>query len=218
LCLNQAIYRLGAVIIAYIGHFESPSHSFVKILAGTDFYGSEKFARVKFMENNPNKLSFVNVFIGVGVYCAVMALAYMIWMAVIWQKQNSQAKTLARIETTLELVRQKTYEKQNAGIFGGKTPAETIYLYYEFLESRTTILLSTYFIPEKRQVEQNRFDGVSEKNILQFVEKLRAAEAVAKKDNPSKSPYIMTSPVEMKLQKMSNGVWEFEYINYDLKS
>lgn len=170
------------------------------------------------MEKRLSKLSLMNVFIGVGVYCVVIALMYLIWAAVIWQNSNAQSQNLARMQTVLALVRQRAYEKQSAGLFGGKTPAETIYFYYEFLESRALPLLSTYFIPEKRAAELNRFDGVSENSILQFVGKLRLAESIVQKENPSKSPYTMTSPVEMKLQKMKNGVWEFEYINYDLKS
>lgn len=166
---------------------------------------------------NHHKFSFAFVFWCVGAFCAIVVLISMVWATVIWQKQMAQDKQLAAAQATLMLVQKNRYEKQNAGIFGGKTPAETIYLYYEFLESRFFPVLSTYFIPEKRQAELTRFDGVSEKEILAFVEELRAAEVLAKKADPKESPYVMTSPVKMKLLKMENGVWEFQYMDRQLK-
>lgn len=169
------------------------------------------------MEQKPIKISFPRIFKIVGVICGIALLVFLTWMAVIWQKQNAQANQLAKLESDLVIVRQMLYDRQNAGIYGGTTPAGTIYLYYEFLESRVFPVLSTYFIPENRQAELTRFDGVSEKEILAFVEELRSAEAAAKKASPTKSPYIMTTPLKMELQKMENGVWEFTYIDRKLK-
>lgn len=163
-------------------------------------------------------MSLRNIIIGVGYGCGIMVLVYFTWAAIIWQGNNARAQTLAQIQTALVLTRQRVYQKQNAGIFGGETPAATIYLYYEFLESRDFILLSTYFVPDKRKAELSRFNDVTDNAILQFVKKLKAAEETAKKDNPSKSPYIINSPIKMEMQKMDNGVWEFVYINYDLKN
>lgn len=158
------------------------------------------------------KISFSRIFKIVGVICGVALLVSLVWAGIIWQKQSSQAKLLAQMQADLAEAKVRLYAKQNAGIFGGKTSAETIYLYYEFLQSRFFLVLSTYFIPEKRQAETTRFDGVSEKQILAFVEELRSAEAIAKKASPTKSPYIMTTPLKMELQKMDNGLWEFVYI------
>lgn len=165
------------------------------------------------MIQSQTKISFPRVFKIVGVICGIALLVSLTWVVVIWQEQNAQANRSAQLEGDLVIVRQRLYDRQSAGIYGGKTPAETIYLYYEFLESRVFPVLSTYFVPEKRAAELSRFDGVSEKEILVFVEELRAAEAIAKKANPTKSPYIMTTPLKMELQKMDNGVWEFVYIN-----
>lgn len=169
------------------------------------------------MRRKTTEISFPRVFKIVGVICGVALLISLVWTAIIWQKQTSQAKQLAQVQANLAESQKRLYERQSAGIFGGKTPAETIYLYYEFLESRDFPVLSTYFVPEKRVAELSRFDGVSEKEILAFVEELRASEVLAKKAERDVSTYSASFPVEMGLKKMENGVWEFEYIYRKLK-
>lgn len=164
------------------------------------------------MKPTDNKFSFSFIFWCVGIFCAIVALISLLWITVIWQRQRARTRQLTDIQVTLALAQKNLYAKQNAGIFGGKTPAETIYLYYEFLEARFFPILSTYFVPEKRQAELTRFDGVSEEEILALVEELRAAEILARKADLQKNSYVITSPLKIKLLKMENGAWEFEYI------
>ncbi len=164
-----------------------------------------------------DKFSWKNVLKGVGIFAGGIILVAVIAFGVYEIQTGSRDKRLSEMETTLKIIQDRLFEKQNAGIYGGKTPAETIYLYYEFLESRLFGVIGTYFIPEKRAEEFKRYDGVSEKEILAFVEELRAAEILARTADPNASIFTMDSPVELKLVKMENGVWEFEYINRKLK-
>lgn len=73
------------------------------------------------------------------------------------------------------------------------------------------------FIPEKRAEEYKRYDGVSEKEILTFVEELRAAEILARTVDSNASVFTMDSPIKLKLIRMENGTWEFEFIYRKLK-
>ncbi|KKT85582.1 MAG: hypothetical protein UW85_C0018G0009 [Parcubacteria group bacterium GW2011_GWA1_Parcubacteria_45_10] len=164
-----------------------------------------------------NKFSWKNVLKGVGIFAGGVILVAIIAFGVYEARVSSRDERLSEMETTLKLIQDRLFEKQNAGIYGGKTPAETIYLYYEFLESRLFGVISTYFVPEKRAEEFKRYDGVSEKEILEFVEELRAAEVLARSADVNVSEFKMTSPVDLGLKKMANGVWEFEYINRKLK-
>lgn len=166
---------------------------------------------------NVGELSLLNIAKGVVVSMVALALIAGIAYGVYAIQINSRDKRLAEMEQTLKVIQERLYARQSEGIYGGKTPAGTIYLYYEFLESRDFPVLSTYFIPEKRAVELSRYDGVSEKEILAFVEELRAAEILARKADSSAKTYKMTSPVNMELKKMPNDVWEFVSINRKLK-
>ena len=164
-----------------------------------------------------DKFSWKNVLKGVGIFAGGIILVAIIAFGVYEIRISSRDKRLSEMEATLKVIQDRLFQRQNAGIYGGKTPAETIYLYYEFLESRLFGVIGTYFIPEKRAEEYRRYDGVSEKEILAFVEELRAAEILARTADPKTPVFTMDSPVDLKLVKMENGVWEFEYINRKLE-
>jgi len=164
-----------------------------------------------------NKFSWKNVLKGVGILFGAIVFVGAVAYGVYEIQSGYRDAQLDEMKLVLKDVQRRLYERQSAGIFGGKTPAETIYLYYEFLESRDFPVLSTYFIPERRAAELARFDGVSEKEILAFVEELRAAEVLARGADVNVSEFKMTSPVNLGLKKMANGIWEFEYINRKLK-
>ena len=164
-----------------------------------------------------DKFSWKNVLKGVGIFAGGIILVAIIAFGVYEIRISSRDKRLSEMEATLKVIQDRLFQRQNAGIYGGKTPAETIYLYYEFLESRLFGVIGTYFIPEKSAEEFKRYDGVSEKEILTFVEELRAAEILARTADPKTPVFTMDSPVDLKLVKMENGVWEFEYINRKLE-
>lgn len=168
--------------------------------------------------NRAGNISWVNISKGVAISIGILAIVAGIIFAVFAYRANQREERLEEMKVILKDIQRRVYERQNAGFFGGKTPAETIYLYYEFLESRDFPLLSTYFVPEKRTEELSRFAGVSEREILAFVEELRAAELLARTADPRATTFTMDSPVNLGMKRMENGVWEFEYINREFKS
>lgn len=135
----------------------------------------------------------------------------------VWSQAQAQ-QVMAQQQAQLAQVMEQIYQMRNEQDLGGVTPQETLYQYTESVEVGFYKIPSTYFVRSARAQEVGRFDGVSRDKVWQFV-LLMKQEIVAAADlKPTGDTAIITSPLNVKLQKASNGVWQIVSIDYSFAS
>ncbi len=135
----------------------------------------------------------------------------------------SEAKKTAYQEellAKLKVVEDMAYIRNTKANYGADTPAGTIYMYYEFLESQQYPLASTFFTRETRMAHLEKLKDISEPNMRKFVEVLRVSEKEYKGIRPEGDSFKISNPIDMEFRKVpgyeGSPVWQFESIDYKL--
>lgn len=104
--------------------------------------------------------------------------------------------------------------------YGGQTPGEAIYMYYEFLESQQYPLASTIFTKETRGAHLSLLKDISEPAMRRFVEVLRLSEKEAQAAKIEDGRVEIDSPIKIVLKSVDGyagaPVWQIESIDYRL--
>ena len=154
--------------------------------------------------------------LGVGA-AIIIAVAVVTQWWFVWVQAQAQ-RTIAQQQVQLAQVMEQIYQMRNAQDLGGKTPEETLYQYTESVEIGFYKVPSTYFVRSMRPQEVSRFDGVSRDRVWQFVLLMKAETAAAATVKATGDTVTISSPLKVKLQKASNGVWQIASIDYSFAS
>jgi len=104
--------------------------------------------------------------------------------------------------------------------YGGRTPAEAIYMYYEFLESQQYPLASTIFTKQSRGAHLAILKDISEPAMRRFVDVLKVSEKKAQEAEPSGKTVEINEPIKIVLRLVDGyeglPVWQIESIDYRL--
>jgi hypothetical protein len=154
----------------------------------------------------------------------VTACAYLVILGVVFiyfsyteiKNNNDHAKLLLKLKNVETLA----YVRNNRDNYGADTPAGTIYMYYEFLESQQYPLASTFFTRETRMAHLEQLKDISEPNMRKFVEVLRIVEKESMGIRPEGDSFKLSSPINVEFKKVPGyagaPVWQIESMDYRL--
>jgi len=137
------------------------------------------------------------------------------WIVVFWQyRAYLQARTLSELTISLHVLESKTYERQQAGDFGGSMPKDTLNMYIAAVERGDYRVASTYFIRRERQAELRRFIGADILEIREFVAHLKQAAQSMGSIRPEGNSLKNSVPISFTMEVATNGVWQLKTIDY----
>lgn len=126
----------------------------------------------------------------------------------------------AKLLSKLKNVENLAYIRNNKDNYGADTPAGTIYMYYEFLESQQYPLASTFFTRETRMAHLEKLKDISEPNMRKFVEVLRISEKESMGIRPAGDSFKLSNPIDIEFKKVpgytGSPVWQIESMDYKL--
>ncbi len=153
--------------------------------------------------------------IGIGIFLFILIFGYWYWVNIESPKLESAALQKS-LEAMNEQVLISAYIRQSLSDYGGDTPAKTLYYYVEMLESKNYRLASTFFLRGNRSVELNHLTNASPATMKGYITLLKETITQIGNTEPKSETFSFNDPLPVIFNKVSNGVWQIESINYRL--
>lgn len=155
-------------------------------------------------------------FVTACAYLVILGSVFIYFSYVEMRISSEQEKLSAKLKNVENLA----YVRNNKENYGADTPAGTIYMYYEFLESQQYPLASTFFTRETRMAHLEKLRDISEPNMRKFVEVLRISEKESMGISPEGDTFKLSTPINIEFKKVpgyaGSPVWQIESMDYKL--